>query len=91
MSHSRLTASTTPITADPTIRARNRSATDTHQLPSIFVALANILMLTAIIAVGAAYLGPLQVYGGLFGIACFGVGPAMAATGRWFAPRLAAS
>ena len=66
-------------------------STGPDQLPPVPVAVANITMLMAIIAVGAAYLGPLQVYGGLFGIACFGVGPATVASNRWFAPRLAAS
>lgn len=39
--------------------------------PPIGVCLANITMLAAIAAVGVAHLGPLQLYGGIFGITMF--------------------
>lgn len=42
-------------------------------LPPVLVAVANVIMLGSIVAIGALYLGPLQVYGGLFGIALFTV------------------
>lgn len=65
--------------------------TKTSELPPIGVAVANMLMLLAIIMVGAAYLGPIQIYGGMFGITVFGVGPAIAMSDRWFAHRLVAN
>lgn len=62
-----------------------------NELPPVGVAVANMLMLTAIVLVGAAYLGPIQIYGGMFGITVFGIGPAVAIADRWLAHRLVAS
>ncbi len=41
--------------------------------PPLGVCLVNIAMLATIAVVGAAHLGPLQIYGGIFGITMFGL------------------
>lgn len=46
--------------------------------PPVGVSLANMAMLASIAVIGMLYLGPLQVYGGMFGIAMFAM-PVIAA------------
>lgn len=41
--------------------------------PPLGICLINMAMLGAIVVVGVAHLGPLQIYGGLFGMTMFGI------------------
>ncbi|MEM7324870.1 MAG: hypothetical protein AAF531_17420 [Actinomycetota bacterium] len=61
--------------------------TSGDRLPPLQIAAANIGMLAAIVTIGAVHLGALQVYGGLFGIVCFGIGPVAALRHRNLGPQ----
>lgn len=58
-----------------TIGAVNLGALRASGRPPLEICVANIAMLIGVIAIGYAYLGPMQVYGGYFGITMFAIPP----------------